>query len=129
LYFATSKVISLESAFVENWSFFTQLVNATLTAAAINKIFLIAEKFNKRKKILAERKGEKIEEIAILERYISILTVGEQKDRNSLMQLTVSQLKDEFARYQLKYQNDIYLKAKLAGAQDLEEIEDWMKPI
>ena len=89
----------------------------------------IAEKFNKRKKILAERKGEKIEDIDILERYVSILTVGEQKDRNSLMQLTVSQLKDEFARYQLKYQNDIYLRAKMAGAQDLEEIEDWMKPI
>ena len=45
------------------------------------------------------------------------------------MQLTVAQLKDEFARYQLKYQNDIYLRAKMAGAQDLEEIEDWMKPI
>ena len=59
----------------------------------------------------------------------SILTVGEQKDRISLMQLTVSQLKDEFVRYQLKYQNDIYLRAKMAGAQDLEEIEDWMKPI
>ena len=46
---------------------------------------------------------------------------------NSLMNLTVPQLKNEFKRYQLKYQNDIYLQARMAGAQDLEEVEDWMQ--
>ena len=88
----------------------------------------IAEKFNKRKKKLAEQKGEK-PKVAIFSRYISILTVGEQKDMNSLMNLTVPQLKDEFKRYQLKLQFDMNLKYRLAGAQDLEEVEDWMKDI
>ena len=88
----------------------------------------IAEKLNKRKKQLAEQKGEK-QKIAIFSRYISILTVGEQKDMNSLMNLTVPQLKDEFKRYQLKLKFDMNLKYRLAGAQDLEEVEDWMKDI
>lgn len=89
----------------------------------------IAEKFNKRKQLLAERKGETLEDLSVLGRLVSILAVGEQKDMNSLMDLTVAQLKNEFKRYQLKYQNDIYFEAKLAGAQNLDEIEDWMKPI
>lgn len=88
----------------------------------------IAEKFNKRKQKMAEQKGEK-SKVAIFSRYVSILTVGEQKDMNSLMNLTVPQLKDEFKRYQLKLQFDMNLKYRLAGAQDLEEVEDWMKDI
>ena len=32
-------------------------------------------------------------------------------------------------RYQLKEGYDIYIKAKMAGAQDLKEPEDWMKEI
>lgn len=89
----------------------------------------IADKLNKAKKRIAQEKGDELEQVAIFSRYISILTVGEQKDMNSLMNLTVPQLKNEFKRYQLKYQNDIYLQAKMAGAQDLEEIEDWMQSI
>ena len=88
----------------------------------------IAEKFKKRQQKLAEQKGESSGSIAILERYVSILTVGEQKDRNQLMELTVSQLKDEFKRYRLKLDFDHYIQYKLAGAQNLDnDIEDWMK--
>lgn len=88
----------------------------------------IAEKFKKRQQALAKQQGKEIGSFAIFERYISILTVGEQKDRNQLMQLTVSQLKDEFKRYRLKLDFDTYVKYKLAGAQDLDnDIEDWMK--
>ena len=88
----------------------------------------IAERFKKRQQKLANLKGESTGSIAIFESYISILTVGEQKDRNQLMELTVPQLKDEFKRYRLKLDFDHYIQYKLAGAQNLDnDIEDWMK--
>ena len=88
----------------------------------------IAEKLNRRHQKLAEEKPSEYK-IAILSRYISILAVGQQKDINSLLQYTVYQLFDEFKRYELKIQYDTYFKAKLAGAKDLKEVEDWMKDI
>ena len=88
----------------------------------------IAEKFNRRHQKLAEEKPAE-HKIAILSRYISILTVGQQKDINSLLQYTIYQLFDEFKRYELKVQYDTYFKARLAGAKDLKEVEDWMKDI
>ena len=89
----------------------------------------IAAKLKKRQEKLANLKGGGEEDsIAVFERFISILTVGEQKDRNSLMELTVPQLKDEFKRYRLKLEFDTYMQYKLAGAQNLDNnIEDWMK--
>ena len=90
----------------------------------------IAEKFRKRHQILSQQKGQSGEaKVAILSRYVSILAVGCQKDMNVLMDYTVYQLKDEFKRYQLKSNFDIYLKAKLAGAKDLEEVDNWMDDI
>lgn len=87
----------------------------------------IAEKLRERQLKLSQTKGN--QKIAILSRYVSILAVGENKDINQLLQYTVYQLFDEFSRYHLKIQSDIYMKAKLAGAKDLEEVEDWMKDI
>lgn len=87
----------------------------------------IAEKLKKRHQILAET--EKPSKISIISRYVSILTVGEQKDMNSFMQYTVYQLFDEFKRYEMKLNWDIYLRAKLAGAKDLKEVDDWMQDI
>jgi hypothetical protein len=90
----------------------------------------IAEKFKKRQQKLADLRNDSGDgAFAIFERYISILTVGEQKDRNSLMELTVPQLKDEFQRYKLKLEFDIHMKYKLAGAQNLDSVEDWMKEL
>ena len=88
----------------------------------------IVDKLNKRHQILSAEKGEH-KKIDILSRYLSILTVGQHKDMNSLLQYTVYQLYDEFERYRLKLDYDIYLKASLAGAKDLKEVEDWMKDI
>jgi len=88
----------------------------------------IAQKLNRRHQKLAEEKPQE-HKIAILCRYVSILAVGQQKDMNSLLQYTVYQLLDEFKRYELKIQYDTYFKAKLAGAKDLKEVEDWMKDI
>ena len=48
---------------------------------------------------------------------------------NELMNYTVYQLKDEFKRFQLKQSFDIYLQAKMAGAKDLEEVDNWMDDI
>ena len=88
----------------------------------------IAEKLQKRHQKLAELKQEK-KKIDILSRYVSILAVGEHKDLNSLLNLSVYQLFDEFERFKLKMSYDIYFQAKMAGAKDLKEVEDWMKDI
>lgn len=83
----------------------------------------IAEKLKKRHQKLAEIKKEQ-QKIDILSRYVSILAIGEQKDMNSLLNLSVYQLFDEFERYKLKMNYDIYFQAKMAGAKDLKEVED-----
>lgn len=86
----------------------------------------IAEKLKKRKQQLAEKKGVDLHEVNIFNKYISILAVGLEKDINELCEYTIYQIKDEFKRFQLKQNYDIYIKAKLAGAQNLEEVENWM---
>jgi len=89
----------------------------------------IAEKLNERHRKLAAAKGDVKPKIDVLSRYVSILSVAENKDINSLLQYTVYQLFDEFERYRLKLDYDIYLQATMAGAKDLKEVEDWMKDI
>lgn len=88
----------------------------------------IAEKFKKRQQKLSELKENK-KKIDILSRYVSILAIGEHKDMNSLLNLSIYQLYDEFERFKLKMNYDIYFQAKMAGAKDLKEVEDWMKDI
>ena len=83
----------------------------------------IAEKLQQRHQKLAELKEGK-KKIDILSRYVSILAVGEHKDINSLLNLSVYQLFDEFERFKLKMSYDIYFQAKMAGAKDLKEVED-----
>ena len=87
----------------------------------------IADKLKKRHQKLAEIKPTK--KVDILSRYVSILSVGQQKDINSLLNYTTYQLFDEFKRYELKVGHDIYVQAKMAGAKDLKEVEDWMQDI
>ena len=87
----------------------------------------IADKFRKRHQKLAELQGE--QKMAILSRYISILAVGEQKNINDLMNYTVYQLFDEFDRFELKEQFDLYIRAQLAGARDLKEVDNWKKDL
>ena len=89
----------------------------------------IADKLRDRQAKLAAAKGNDNQKVAILSRYVSILAVGENKDMNSLLNYTVYQLFDEFKRYQLKLNWDIHLKAQMAGAKDLKEVDDWMEDI
>ena len=88
----------------------------------------IAEKFKKRQKELDKmiKSSEDEKSITILSRYVSILAVGNHKDLNDLMQYTVFQLYDEFQRYQAKMQWDTYIQARMAGAKDLDEVDNWM---
>lgn len=82
----------------------------------------IAAKLQKRHQKLAEDKPDK--KIDILSRYVSILSVAQHKDMNMLLNYTVYQLYDEFKRNELKMGYDVYIKAKMAGAKDLKEVED-----
>lgn len=89
----------------------------------------IAEKFKKRHEKLLKIENEQNKNnknFSILSRYVSILSVGCQKDLNNLMQYTIYQLYDEFQRFQMKVQWDAYIQAKMAGAQNLEDVDNWM---
>jgi hypothetical protein len=83
----------------------------------------IADKLRDRHATLAAQ-GKENQKIAILSRYVSILAVGENKDMNALLNYTIYQLFDEFKRFQLKMGWDIHLKAQMAGAKDLQEVDD-----
>lgn len=90
----------------------------------------LMEKFKEREKRLAELRGaDNGDKVAIFSRYVSILSMGQKKDLNSFRNYTVFQLMDEYERYNLKTSNDIYLKAQLAGATGLDEVDNWMKDI
>lgn len=88
----------------------------------------IAEKLQKRRQKLAEQESGD-ENVDVITRYASILAIGTNIDLNVIMNFTLYQLFDQFERYQLKLAYDIYVKAKMAGAQDSKEVEDWMKSI
>lgn len=90
----------------------------------------LVKKFEQRERKLAKLKNKnKDNEIKILEQYISILAVGQQKDKNQLMQYTVYQLFDQLKRFRKKEDFDIYIKAKMAGAQNLQDVDNWMNDI
>lgn len=89
----------------------------------------LAEKMKKGRQRAAAVKGEAQKKVSLLSRYISILSVGEGKGFDTLLGYTVYQLFDEFNRFELKQKYDIYVQAKMAGAKDLEEVDNWMKDI
>ena len=88
----------------------------------------IAEKLKKRKEKLLKNKGED-KEITVYSNYISILSIGLQIDINVLTGYTLYQLREAFKRFQLHEEFYLYIRAKLAGAQDLEEVDNWMDDI
>lgn len=88
----------------------------------------LVQKFKKRQRKLAEMKnrGKGKRRVQILSRYVSILSVGEEKDMNLLMQYTIPQIYDEFNRFKLREDYNLFLKCKLAGAKDVEQVKHWM---
>lgn len=86
----------------------------------------IAEKLSKARQKKNIKEGGKLE---IYGKFISILSVGMQKSKKELSQYTVFQLRDEMDRFNLKENFDMNIKARLAGAKDLEEVDNWMKDL
>lgn len=89
----------------------------------------LVKKFQERAKKLAKLKGQVVEQINILSQYISILAVGQQKNMNQLLQYTVYQLQNEMRRFRMKIGYDMYTQLKMAGAQNLQEVKNWMEKI
>lgn len=92
----------------------------------------LVEKFKKKREFLAKLKkerGETDDNLSLLQRYVSILAVGEQKDKNTLTNYTVFQLIEEYKRYLAKEEFDFTVQAKLAGATKIKDAKDWMDNI
>ena len=88
----------------------------------------IADKLKKRHQKLAEQKNLN-EQLDILGRYSSVISVGFNLPITAMMNYTVYQLFDQIKRYELKHSYDINIQSRLAGAKDIKDPEDWMKSI
>lgn len=88
----------------------------------------IAEKLRKRYNKLAELEN-KTQKIDVYSRYASILAIGLNLDIKQVLNYTPYQLFDQLLRYNFKSNSDIYLQAKMAGAKDMKDPEDWMKDV
>jgi hypothetical protein len=75
----------------------------------------IAKKLEERHKKLQKKKDGK-SEVDILSRYVSILVLGNHHTYSELMDYTVYQLYSEFQIFLKKYQYELWIKSKLAGA-------------
>lgn len=92
----------------------------------------LVEQFRKKRELLAKLRhdrGEDTETSSIFGRYLNILAVGEQKDKNELSNYSVYQLIEEFKRFQLKETFDYTVQAKMAGATKIKDAKDWMQEI
>ena len=86
----------------------------------------LVKKFEERAKKLAELKRQPgQQQTSLFYSYISILSVGLKKDKNLLAEYTVYQLIDQFRRFTAKDNYDLYIKLKIAGAKDLDEVKNW----
>lgn len=89
----------------------------------------IAEKLKKRHEKLAQANGTDSNNIQIFGRYMSIISTYQGISFLDLVQYTVFQLYDIFNRIQLKMAYDMAIQAKMAGAKDVKNPEDWMKDL
>ena len=88
----------------------------------------ISDKLKKGKERKTRDLGEK-QKIDVLSRYSSVLSVGMQIDLNTILDYSVYQLFDAYQRYELKVYSDSTFEAKLAGAKDIKDADNWMKDI
>lgn len=89
----------------------------------------IVEKLKKRHEKLAQLNGTDSHNIQIFGRYMSIISTYQGISYLDLAQYTVFQLYDIFSRIQLKMAYDMAIQAKMAGAKDVKNPEDWMKDL
>ena len=96
---------------------------------ADKKAAKIAQKLLNRRKILEKKQNkESSGEIALLFHYALILSLGNHHTYPELMDYTVYQITTAFNKYIEKYNYDIWLKAKLAGAENLDDVKNWLTP-
>ena len=88
----------------------------------------IAERLKKRHEKLAKLDKESTK-VDIYSRYASVLSIGLCQNLKDILNYTPYQLFDQIERYHLKQDYDIYLQAKMAGAKDMKDPEDWMKDV
>ena len=86
----------------------------------------IAKKLQERRKKINQAKGTDNQDINILNHYISILALANHHTIPQLMDYTVYQLFDEFKRFERKYTYQSWLNSKLAGVQDLQDVQSWL---
>lgn len=90
----------------------------------------IADKLNRGKQKLAELNAKnELTKVSILSRYASILATGMHVDINVFSNYTVFQLYDQFNRFALEEENDTFIRARLAGAKDVEQPPYWKKDL
>ena len=92
----------------------------------------LVEKFKKKREYLENmrrQRGEDSSTQSLYGRYIDILAVGLQKDKNILKKYSVFQLIEEFKRFQLKEEFDYTFQAKMAGATKVKDAKNWMDDI
>lgn len=89
----------------------------------------IAKKMRERQQRLANLHKEDSTKVDIYSRYASIISVGLNIPITKVMEFTPYQLFDQVNRYRLKDEYEINLKARLAGAKDIKDPEDWMKDV
>ena len=86
----------------------------------------IAEKIKKGREKIQKKKKQDGQSDSLFEKYISILSIGLQIPMRELYQCTVYQLLNMFERYEKKEVYDVHLKAQLAGATGMKEVDHWM---
>ena len=90
----------------------------------------LVQKFRQRQRKLMKmkRNNRQLQQtISILSQYLSILSVGLQKDINMLLEYSLYQLFEEYNRYRLKLDYDLFVNVKLAGGQmSSNQVKDWM---
>jgi len=87
----------------------------------------IAKKLKKRHEKLAEIHDQT--KVDIYSRYISVLAIGLSLNIRDVIEMTPYQLFDQLNRYVLKDSYNNNIQARLAGAKDIKDPEDWMKDV
>lgn len=88
----------------------------------------LANRFKKAREKVAAAKGQNLKG-TVLDRYISILSIGLKLDMNVILNYTMYQLYESLDRFNLKEEYELSMKARLAGAssESLDKVEHWMK--
>lgn len=88
----------------------------------------LQKKFEERKKKLQEmgNKNSNDDYYSLFGTMLSILSTAEHLSINDLKKMTVYQLMITFNRFMLKYNYDLHIQARLAGAKGEEEPKSWL---